>query len=67
MIFFFVCLTSLNVPISRSIHVSANGTISFFVAEQYCIVCISAWIKIHSFTNGLAHQVLKSTHISGKI
>ena len=31
MIFVFLCLTSLNMIISRSIHIAANGIISFFL------------------------------------
>ena len=35
-IFVFLCLTSLSMTISRSIHVTANGIISlFFMAKQY--------------------------------
>ena len=33
MILVFVLLTSLNMIISRSIHVAANGIVSFFMAE----------------------------------
>ena len=39
MIFVLLCLTSLSMTISGSIHVVANGIISFFLmAEQYSIV-----------------------------
>ena len=31
MIFVFLCLTSLSMIVSRSIHVAANGIISFFL------------------------------------
>ena len=31
MVFVFLCLTSLSMIISRSIHVAANGIISFFL------------------------------------
>ena len=41
MIFVFLCVTSLSMIISRSIHLAANGIISFFfVAEWYSIVYV---------------------------
>ena len=41
MIFFFVWFTSLNMIISRSIHILANGILSFFfLAEWYSSVSI---------------------------
>ena len=48
----FVFLTSLSMVISRSIHVAANGIISFFfMAEQYSIV-YTQHIFIHSSVDG---------------
>ena len=38
---FNICLlTSLNMIISRSIHLAANGMISFFMGEKYSIVYV---------------------------
>ena len=53
MIFLCLCLTdSLSVTRSRSIHVAANGTVSFFLtAEQYSIVYMNH-IFIHSSVDG---------------
>ena len=54
MIFLCLCLTdSLSVTLSRSIHVAANGTVSFFLtAEQYPIVCMYHIFFIHSSVDG---------------
>ena len=42
-------LTSLSMIISKSIHVTANGIISFFfMAEQYSIVYMYCIFFIHS-------------------
>ena len=50
---FSVWFTSLSVIISRSIHVSENGIISFsFMAEQYFIVYMCHIFFIHSSVNG---------------
>ena len=52
MMFVFHCLTSLSMVISRSIHIAANGIISFFfMAEQYSIVYVYH-IFIHSSVDG---------------
>ena len=46
---FSVWLTSLNMKLSRSIHVATDGIISFFLmAEQYYIVYIDHIFFIHS-------------------
>ena len=34
MIFYFFCLTSFNMTVSRSIHVAANDIISFFLVAE---------------------------------
>ena len=55
MIFVFLChsLTSLMMIISRSIHVAANGIISFFsVAKYYSIVYMYHSFFIHSSVSG---------------
>ena len=52
MIFVFVWLTLLSVVVSRSIHVSANGTIAFFVAEAYSIICTYHIFFIHPSVDG---------------
>ena len=53
MVFLFLCLTSLSMTISRSIHVAANGTISFFlIVEYYFIVYIHHILFIHSSVSG---------------
>ena len=48
----FVWLTSLSMIISRSIHVAANGIISFFFMAEYSIVYIYHIFFIHSFVDG---------------
>jgi len=45
---FSVWLTSFSMTISRSIHVSANGIISFFMAEYYSVVYMYHNFFIHS-------------------
>ena len=53
-IFLLFYLTSLTVTILRSIHVAANGIISFFLmAEQYSIVNMYHIFFIHSSVLGL--------------
>ena len=54
MIFVFLCLTtSLGMIISRSIHVAANGIISFFfMAEYYSIVYMYHIFFIHPSVDG---------------
>ena len=50
--FVFVWLTSLSMIISRSIHVAANGIISFFfMAELFYIVCM-----YHSFIHSSVYE-----------
>ena len=50
---FFFWLTSLNLRITRSIHVAANGTISSFsIAESYSTGYISHIFLIHSSVDG---------------
>ena len=45
--FVIYCLTSLSIIISRSIHVAANGIVSFlFMAEQYSIVYTYTYLFI---------------------
>ena len=34
MIFVFLCLTTLSMTVSRSIHIAANGIISFFLMAE---------------------------------
>ena len=56
MISYGICLSlwliSLSIIISRSIHVAANGIISFFlIAEQHSTVCMNH-ISIHSSLDG---------------
>ena len=52
MIFLFLCVTSLSMTISRSIHVAANDIISFFVmAEYYFIAFMYHIFFIHSYVN----------------
>ena len=49
----FLCLTSLSMTISRSIHVAANGSISFFLmVKYYFIVYIHHILFIHSSVSG---------------
>ena len=49
----FLCLTSLSMTISRSIHVAANGIITFFfMAEIYSIVYINHNFLIHLSVDG---------------
>ena len=53
MVFVFLCLTSLSMIISRSIHVAANGVISFFfMAEYYSIVYMYHIFFIHLSVDG---------------
>ena len=53
MIFIFLCLTSLGMIISRSIHAAANGIISFFImAEQYSIIYMYHIFFLHSPVHG---------------
>ena len=53
MIFVFLSLSSLSMIISRSIHVAANGIISFFfMAEYYSIVCMYHIFFVHSSVGG---------------
>ena len=53
MIFVFLCLTSLNMIISRFIHVTVNGIISFFyMAEYFSTGYIYNIFFIHSFVDG---------------
>ena len=50
---FSVWLTSLSMTISGSIHLAANGIISFFLmAEYYFIVYMDHIFFVHSFING---------------
>ena len=52
MIFIFLCLTSLSI-ISKSIHIAANGIVSFFLmAEWYLIIYIYHIFFIHSSFDG---------------
>ena len=51
-IFVFLWLTSLSMIISKSIHVSANGIISFFMAKWYAVVYVYHNFFIHSPVNG---------------
>ena len=52
-VFVFVWLISLSMIISRSIHVAANGIISFFfMAEQYSTVYMYHIFFIHSSVDG---------------
>ena len=49
MIFIFLCLTSLSMIISRSMHIAANGIISFFfMAEWYFTVYMCHIFFSHS-------------------
>ena len=34
MIFVFLCLTTLSMTVSRSVHIAANGIISFFLMAE---------------------------------
>ena len=54
MIFVFVCLTSLSMIISRSIHVVANDIISFFFMAELIVHCIYMYhiFFIHSSVDG---------------
>ena len=45
MIFVFPCLTSLSIIISRSIHVAANGFISFFLL-LLLLLPSSEWLEV---------------------
>ena len=51
-IFVFVWLTSLSMIISRSLHVAANGIISFFFYVQYSIVYMYYIFFIQSSVDG---------------
>lgn len=44
---FCACLISLRVTFPRFIHISANGSISFFNVPSYMCVCL--WICIHTY------------------
>ena len=51
--FFSFWLTSLCIPVSRSIHISANDTIPFlFMTEYYSIVYMYHIVFIHSCVDG---------------
>ena len=52
MIFVFLCLTSLSMIISRSTHVAANGTISFFLWSRifHCVYAYHIFL-VYSSTN----------------
>ena len=53
MIFVFLCLTSLGMIISRSIHAAANGIIScFFMAEKHSIVYMHHIFFIQATVDG---------------
>jgi len=53
MVFVFFWPTSLGMRVSSSIHVAANGIMSFFfMAEQYSIVYIYHIFLIQSSVNG---------------
>ena len=52
MIFLLLCLTSLHVKISRSIHVAANGISLSLMAKQYSIVYMYHVFFIHSSVSG---------------
>ena len=41
MIFLLLCLTSLTVTLSKSIHVAANGIISFFFVVVQSLNCLT--------------------------
>ena len=43
---------SLGIIPCKSIHVAANGIISFFKAEEHATVCMCHIFFIHSFING---------------
>ena len=63
MIFVLFCLTSLSMIISRSIHVAANGIISFFfMAEQYSIAYIDIHIDICT-TSSLSIHLSKDIYV----
>ena len=47
-IFVFLCLTSLSVIFSRSIHVAANGNISFFFMTNSPL-CVCVCIHTHTY------------------
>ena len=48
MVFIFLCMTSLNMIISTSVHVVANGTVLFFfMAEWYCIFFTHSTVDGH--------------------
>ena len=51
--FVFLCQTLLNMIISKFIHVTANGIVSFFfMAQHYSIVYMHHIFFIHSSVNG---------------
>ena len=52
MIFVFLWLTSLDMIISRSIHVAANATILFFLMTEYDSTAFVYHIFIHSSVAG---------------
>ena len=51
-VFVFLWLTSLNMIISRSIHVAANGIISFFFMTEYYSIVYIYHIFIHLSVDG---------------
>ena len=52
MIFVFLCLTSLSMTVSRSIHVAINGSISFFVIAELYSIAYTYHFFIHSSVDG---------------
>ena len=58
---YLLCLTSLSMIISRSIHVAANGIISFFLMSNIplyiCIPCLLYHFKYHV---SLLHGIQKN-------
>ena len=52
MICVFLCLTSLGEIVSRSIHVAANGTISFLVVAELDAIVYMSHSSIYSSVNG---------------
>ena len=74
-VFLFFCLSSLNMIISVSIHVAANGIISLFImAEKYSIAYMYHVVLIHSSADGhlgcfhdLATVKCCSEHVSFRI
>jgi len=53
MLLFSVCLVSLSMTVSGSIHVAANGIFSsFLVAEQHSLLYVSPLFLVHSCVGG---------------